>query len=80
MNHKHLPFGGVRIIESRFLTEPGAPIEVRRPWQERLFMRPWHPWQQTRTIIPQVPYCGGYRLSCVNCTMAYRGSMTDEPA
>lgn len=56
-------FGGVRIIESVYLTEAGEPYEVRRPWMERLFSRPWRPLQRTRTITPQVPMRGGLRMA-----------------
>ena len=48
-------FQGFRIIESRYLIEPGEPVEVRRTWRERLFTRPWHPWKATRIEIPQIP-------------------------
>ena len=53
---------GLRVIESVYLTEPGEPYEVRRSWTERLFSRPWEPLRRTRTIIPQVPMKGGYRI------------------
>ena len=33
---------------------------MRRTWRERLFTRPWHPLQRTKTITPQVPKRGGY--------------------
>ncbi len=55
-------FNGLRIIESVWLTEAGAPVEVHRTWRERLFTRPWKPWQTTRTVIPQVPMRGGICL------------------
>lgn len=53
---------GFRVIESEYLTEAGEPVQVRRSWRERLFSRPWRPLRQTRTVIPQVPMKGGYRL------------------
>lgn len=56
-------FNGLKIIESRYLTEAGEPYEVRRSWQERLFSHPWHPWHATKIITPQVPMKGGYRLA-----------------
>lgn len=54
---------GIRIIESAYLTEPGEPYEVRRTLRERLFSRPWHPFQRTRMVTPQVPMKGGYQLA-----------------
>lgn len=55
-------FNGFRVITSPYLTEAGEPYDVRRSLRERLFSRPWHPLQRTRTITPQVPMKGGYRL------------------
>ena len=52
----------IRIIESVYLTEAGAPYELRRSWKERLFSRPWHPLKRTRTIVPQVPMKGGLQM------------------
>lgn len=46
---------GRRVYLNPLLTTPGDPVEVRRPWRERLFSRPWRPWAATRTAIPQVP-------------------------
>lgn len=54
---------GLRVIESVLLTEAGKPYEVRRPWRERLFSRPWRPLQATRTVTPQIPMQGGYQLA-----------------
>jgi hypothetical protein len=56
-------FSGMRIIENANLTEPGEPVSVRRSWRERLFSRPWKPWQATRLVIPQIPYHGAIRLN-----------------
>lgn len=55
-------FNGLRVIESVYLTEAGEPYHVRRSWKERLFSWPWRPLTRTRTIVPQVPMRGGYRL------------------
>ena len=57
-----MTFGGLRVIESEWLTQDGEPVQVRRTWRERLFSRPWRPLQATRTVIPQVPYQGAMTL------------------
>jgi hypothetical protein len=56
-------FAGLRVIESVWLTEAGEPYQIRRSWKERWFSRPWRPLQRTRTVVPQVPMKGGYRLN-----------------
>lgn len=48
-------FNGLEIMTSIWLTEPGEPYQVRRPWRSRLFSRPWRPFVATVTVIPQVP-------------------------
>lgn len=54
---------GMRVIESVYLIEDGEPYEVRRPWRERLFSRPWRPMQATRLVVPKVPYRGAFKLT-----------------
>lgn len=58
-----MEFSGLRVITSEWLTQPGDPIEVRRTWRQRLFSRPWRPFQATYTVIPQVPYQGVVMLN-----------------
>ena len=48
-------WGGVKIIQSEAMVEPGEPIEVPRTWRERLFTLPWRPFKKTKTVIPMVP-------------------------
>jgi predicted membrane-bound mannosyltransferase len=45
---------GLRIIESPLLTKDEQRT-VGRPWRERLFTRPWRPWQATKTVTVLVP-------------------------
>jgi hypothetical protein len=56
-------FNGMRVILSPLLEQFGAPYEERRSWWNRLFSRPWRPFQKTRTIIPRVPYEGAYQIN-----------------
>lgn len=37
------------------LVEPGEPAVVRRSWRERLFSRPWRPWQPTKLVPTTKP-------------------------
>jgi hypothetical protein len=50
-----MTFGGIQIKVSPWAMVPGKPIQVKRPWRERLFSRPWRPWVKTRLVIPTVP-------------------------
>ena len=58
-----MTFAGFKIIESEYLTEAGTPVEVVRSWRERLFSRPWRPFQRTRTVVPQVPSRQVFRIN-----------------
>lgn len=60
---------GINIIESRYLTEPGAPVQVKRSWRTRLFSRPWQPWRATDTFTPQIPAKAGYMLDAHTMVM-----------
>jgi hypothetical protein len=62
-------FGGMRVIESVWLTEKGEPYTVKRSWRERLFSRPWKPLVSTRTIVPDVPYRGAVQLDANTLVM-----------
>lgn len=62
-------FNGMRVIESPFLEQDGAPYEVRRTWRERLFTRPWRPLVTTRTVVPKVPYKGAVQLNAHTLVM-----------
>ncbi len=53
---------GWRVHTSVYLTEPGQPVTVRRPWRARLFSRPWRPWVGHTIVIPQVPATRAYRI------------------
>jgi len=46
---------GFSIVENRFLTVPGDPIEVSRTLQERWFSWPWKPFKKTRMMATQKP-------------------------
>ena len=48
-------YGGKQIITSVYLTKTSDPLSVKRTWKERLFSRPWKPWQATKMITIQVP-------------------------
>lgn len=69
LTSRALAFNGMRIVESVFLTEPGAPYQVRRTWLERLFTRPWTPMQTERTVVPRVPYRGAVQLNATTLVM-----------
>jgi hypothetical protein len=55
MNHPHSPLMGMLVRLNPLLTVAGPPVEIRRPWRERLFSLPWCPWQASRTETPQIP-------------------------
>lgn len=67
--------GGLKIATSVWLTEPGEPVQVARPWKERWLSRPWRPWQRTKTHVPQVPMKTAYR---VGDTLFMHPAMKDE--
>lgn len=46
---------GIRIVTDSNMVEPGAAVEIKRTWKERLFTRPWKPFKTVKTIIPLVP-------------------------
>lgn len=57
-------FGGIQIIESVHMVEPGTPVTRVRSWRDRLFSadepgpwyaRPWRPWDRADTRIPMIP-------------------------
>ncbi len=62
-------FRGMRVIESLYLEQDGEPVTVRRSWKERLFSRPWKPFQRMRTVIPRVPYRGVVKLNANTLVM-----------
>lgn len=45
---------GTHIVTDPHLTKT-AVVEVRRTWRERLFSRPWRPWERTKFVTRQVP-------------------------
>lgn len=45
---------GYRIIPHALLTMDEE-YQAQRTWKERLFSRPWRPWQKMKTCIRQVP-------------------------
>lgn len=58
-------YAGVRIVTHN-LTVDGPPEVVDRSWKERLWSWPWHPWVQTKTVIPQVPDKNIYHMKSQN--------------
>lgn len=62
-------FQGMRVIESAYLEEDGEPYIVRRTWRQRLFSRPWRPWQTTYTVVPKVPFRGAIQLNKTTLVM-----------
>ena len=48
------PWGGVRIVKSPMLIEYKT-REVERTWKDRLFSKPWRPFQKIKTEIYTVP-------------------------
>ena len=64
---------GAGIYTNPNLTVPGDPIVTvhDRTWRQRLFSRPWRPWQATytTTVIPRVPDRKVYRTPDGNFMM-----------
>ncbi len=51
-------------------------LETRlaRTWRERLFTRPWHPWQAERTVTHTIPDPRLYRLGAV-CVVGHPATL-----
>lgn len=45
----------MKIVENPYMTVPGDPIYTKRTWKQRLFSRPWKPFNAYDITIPHVP-------------------------
>jgi hypothetical protein len=55
----------MKIIVDPLLVKDGEPYPVKRAWKERLFTRPFRPFQRIRMVTPKVPDTGVYIINGV---------------